>query len=64
MNPKWVESFMALLILAYVFMGLVFIAHQKQGKSFVASFDKAFIWGVWLFAIGNGINAVTYVAMA
>ena len=64
MNSKLIESFMSLLILAYVFMGGVFIAHLKQGKSFVASFDHAFIWGVWLFAIGNSLNAAAYVAMA
>jgi hypothetical protein len=64
MNPKYVETFMALLILAYVFMGVAFIAHQKQGKSFLDSFDKAFIWGGCLFVIGYGIDIVAYVAMA
>lgn len=64
MNPKNVETFMAFLILAYVFMGVVFVAHQKQGKNFVASFDKAFIWGGCLFVIGYGVDTVAYVAMA
>ena len=64
MNPKYVETFMALLILAYIFMGVIFIAHQKQGKSFLESFDKAFIWGGILFVIGYGIDAVAYIGMA
>jgi hypothetical protein len=34
---------MALLILAYVFMDMVFISSHKQGKTFVDSFDKAFV---------------------
>jgi hypothetical protein len=64
MNPKLFDTSMALLILAYVFMGVVFIASQKQGENFVASFDKAFIWGGCLFVIGCGIDTVAYVAMA
>jgi hypothetical protein len=64
MNPKNVETFMTLLILAYVFMGVVFVTHQKQGRNFVASFDKAFIWGGCLFLVGYGVDTVAYVAMA
>jgi len=60
MNPILVETFMAVLVLAYVFMGGVFIVSQKQGKSFVASFDKAFAWGSCLFIFGYGLDTVAY----
>lgn len=64
MNPLIVETFMILLILAYVFMGVVFITSHKQGKSFVASFDKAFLWGSCAFIIGYGLDSAAYVALA
>jgi hypothetical protein len=64
MNPILAETFMAVLILAYVFMGGVFIVSQKQGKTFVESFDKAFIWGGCLFVAGYGLDTVAYVTMA
>jgi hypothetical protein len=64
MNPILVETFMTVLILAYVFMGGVFIFSQKQGHTFVESFDKAFIWGGCSFIAGYGLNTVAYVTMA
>jgi len=64
MNPISIETFGLMFILAYVLMCLVFITHQKQGKSFVDSFDKAFIYGSGLFVIGYSLDAAAYVAMA
>ena len=64
MNPILIQTFMAALILAYVFMGGVFVVSQKQGKTFVASFDKAIVWGGCLFVVFCGLNTVVYVAWA
>ena len=65
MNPISAETFGLMLILAYVFMCAIFLINQKQGKNFVDSFDKAFLWGGCMFIIGYGLDTVTYVtAMA
>ena len=64
MNPKSVEIFIALLILTYVIMSVVFLSHQKQGKKFVASFAKAYLWAGCIFVFGYGIDTAAYVAMA
>ena len=62
MNPIAVETFMIVLILVYVFMSGIFIFSQKQGRSFIVSFDKAFVWGSCLFVAGYGVDTVAYVA--
>ena len=62
MNSISVETFMIVLILAYVFMSGVFIVSQKQGHTFVASFDKAIVWGGGFFVIGSCLNTVANVA--
>ncbi len=64
MSPISIETFGLVLILAYVLMCAVFILSQKEGKNFVDSFDKAFLWGCCLFIIGYGLDTVTYVTMA
>jgi preprotein translocase subunit YajC len=56
-----VETLMTMLILACIFMGVVFIISQRQGKSFIASFDKAIVWGSGLFVIGGFLSTVAYV---
>jgi hypothetical protein len=53
---------MIMLILAYLFMGVVFIASQRQGQAFIASVDKAFVWGSYFFVIGCCLNTVAYMA--
>ncbi len=65
MNPISIETFGLMLILAYMLMCAVFMLCQKKGKSFVDSFDKAFLWGSCLFVIGYSLDTVTYLtAMA
>lgn len=64
MNPKLVATCTALLILAYLFMCVVFIAHQKRGHNFAASFDKAFLWAGCLFIFGYAIDTAVYAEMA
>lgn len=64
MNPISVETFGLMLVLAYAIMCAIFMFCQKQGKNFVDSFDKAFLWGSCLFIIGYGLNTVSYVTMA
>jgi prolipoprotein diacylglyceryltransferase len=61
MNPISIETFGLMLILAYVLMCAIFLLFQKQGKNFVDSFDKAFLWGSFVFIIGYGLDTVTYV---
>ena len=60
MNPVLVETFMSILILAYLVMLGAFFYHQNKGKSFVDSFDKAFESGCILFFVGYGVNASAY----
>lgn len=61
MNHTLVETLMTTLILACIFMGAAFIFFQKQGQSFIASFDKAIVWGLGLFVIGSSLSTVTFV---
>lgn len=49
MNHTFIETLMVTLIVACMFMGGVFIVNQKRGQSFLASFDKAMVWGSGLF---------------
>lgn len=60
MNYSLIEILMTVLILACVFMGAVFIAHQKKGQTFIESFDKAVAWGSGLFVIGGCLGTVAY----
>jgi hypothetical protein len=62
MNHALIEMLMATLILACIFMGVVFIISQRQGLTFIASFDKAIVWGGSLFVIGGVLSTVAYVA--
>ena len=58
---QFVEASMAGLILASVFMGIVFIVSQRQGKNFIASFDKAIVWGSSFFVFECCLSTVGYV---
>lgn len=64
MNPTLAETFMIMLILAYVFMGGVFIVSQKRGHTFIASFDKALVWGTCLFVISYGLDTAAFATWA
>jgi steroid 5-alpha reductase family enzyme len=64
MNPVSVETFMIVLILAYVFMSGIFIISQRQGQTFIASFDKAIVWGSGFFVIGSCLDTIAYVTWA
>ncbi len=61
MNHALVETLMDTLILACVFMGAVFIISQRQGQTFIASFDKAIVWGSGIFVIGGFLSTIAYV---
>ena len=61
MNPLLVETFMSMLILAYIAMAVTFVFQQKKGKTFLESFDKALASGCVLFLVGYGVNASAYV---
>ena len=63
MNPISFETFGFILILAYVLMCTIFLLCQKQGKSFVDSFDKAFLWGSSLFAIIYSVDTISFFTM-
>ncbi len=63
MNPVLVEIFMFAIIMAYVFMGGIFVFSQKQGKNFIASFDMAVVWGMGAFVTGCCLDTVAYVAL-
>jgi steroid 5-alpha reductase family enzyme len=55
-----VEMLMITLILACVFTGVIFIISQRQGQTFIASFDKAIVWGSGLFVIGGLLSTIAY----
>ena len=50
MNASLVNAILTGFILAYVFTAVIFMVKQKQGASFVESFDKAILRGGWFFA--------------
>lgn len=52
------KMLLALSVLAYVFMGIVFIVYQKRGQSFIASFDKAVVWAIGFFVVGSTLTAI------
>lgn len=62
MNHTIVEMLMTILILVSLLMGGIFIAYQRKGLTFVASFDRAIMWGSGLFAIGSFLSTFVYVA--
>ncbi len=62
MNPMSIEASLCALILTYAFMSCIFMIAQRQGLNFVASFDKAFVWGSCLFVAGYSLDTVVYVA--
>ena len=62
MNHLLATLFIIVLILSYAFMAVVVIVSQKQGHTFVASFDKAIVWGGGFFVIGSCLNTVANVA--
>ncbi len=54
-----VDAVLSVFVLSYVFSGLTFVAKQKQGASFITSFDQAIARGSWFFALGSGLSFVT-----
>ena len=62
MNHILLVQFMAVLILACVFMGVVVFASQRQGRPYMASVDKAFAWGSCVLVMGCCLNIVAYMA--
>lgn len=62
MNHALIETLMSILILTCIFMGMVFIIRQRQGQTFIASFDKAIVWGSGLFVIGGVLSTIVYAA--
>lgn len=64
MNLISVEIFCIALIAVYVLVCAVFFAYPRREWSFADSFDRAFMWGCAIFAIGYGLDTVAYAAMA
>jgi hypothetical protein len=58
METSLVNAILIMFILAYVFSALIFMAKQKQGASFIASFDKAIVRGGCFFLLGSGLSFV------
>jgi hypothetical protein len=63
METLFIQTFMVVLVMVYTFMGGIFCISQKQGKSFVASFDRAFALGSGLFLYGSSLNVIIYMAL-
>ena len=51
MNPLSIHTFMSTFIIACSFMGGAFVFNQKQGNTFINSFDKSIAWGSGLFVV-------------
>ena len=62
MNHSMTEIIMFALIASYIFTSVVFIAYQLKGKNFIASFDKAVVWGSSLFVAGTSLGTVVHLA--
>ena len=62
MNPLLATLFMIALILSYAFMAVVVIVSQKQGKTYIASVDKAFAWASCLLVIEACLSTFVYMA--
>ena len=63
MNPLSIHTFMSTFIIACSFMGGAFIFNQKQGNTFINSFDKSIAWGSGLFVVSYCLNLVIYVLL-
>ena len=59
MNTSLVSAILIVFILAYLFTAFNFMMKQKQGASFVASFDEAIQRGAVLFILGSGLTFIT-----
>ena len=56
MNTSLVlNAILTVFVLANIFAGWTFMSKQKQGYSFITSFDKASVGGGCFFALGSGI---------
>lgn len=62
MNHTPAEMITTALILASIFMSVAYISYRRQGKTFVAAFDKSLIWGTGLFVIGSVLGMLVSVA--
>lgn len=56
METSLVNAILIMFILSYVFSASIFMAKQKQGASFIASFDKAIVRGGCFFLLGSGLS--------
>lgn len=62
MNTSLVSAILTVFILAYVFSAWIFMLKQKQGASFIASFDKAIQRGAVFFILGSGLSFIALVS--
>lgn len=54
-----VNVILTTFVLSYIVSACTFMVKQKLGASFIESFDKAFVRGAWLFALGSGLSFIT-----
>jgi hypothetical protein len=57
-----VDAILTMFVLAYVFSAWIFMMKQKQGASFITSFDKAMVRGGCFFIFGSGLSLVAIVS--
>lgn len=60
MNNLLVHTLLVVFILAYAFSGGIFIILQRQGLSFITSFDKALARGSILLVCGSCLDVIAY----
>lgn len=56
MKTSYMDAILTMFVLAYIFSAWVFMIKQKQGASFVTSFDKAIVRGGCFFVLGSGLS--------
>ena len=58
MKTSLIDVVLIVFILSYVFSALIFMVKQKNGASFIVSFDKAIVRGGCFFVFGSGLSLV------
>ena len=58
METSLINASLTMFVLAYIFSACIFMVKQKQGDSFITSFDKAIVRGGCFFVFGSGLSFV------
>ena len=61
MKAPFIDVILTTFVLAYVFSAWIFMMRQKQGDTFITSFDKAVVRGGCFFILGSGLSFVLMV---